>query len=311
MNKERVALLFKLYTSMLRIRTIEKKIIKLWYQKRINSLMHLSIGQEAVAVGVCANLQPRDSVMSTHRCHAHYLAKGGDLRAMLAELAGKETGCCRGRGGSMHLFDSSVGMNLSVPIVGASISLAVGVALAIKMRRENRVSVVFFGDGAVDGGNFWESVNFAAVYKLPMLFVCENNLYATHSPIQARQPSVDIAPRIKVHKVNVKIVDGNDVEAVYDTAKTMIAATLTGQGPCFLEAKTYRMKEHWGPGEDWHLGYRSIKEGRYWKKRCPIRHAEKLLESNLNLALIKKEINKEVDLATEAALEENVTRSAQ
>ncbi len=245
------ALALKMYRQMLRIRKVEERLANLWHTNEIRSLMHLSTGQEAVAVGVCNALKPGDSVVSTHRCHAHYLAKGGDLKRMFAELAGKQDGCCRGRGGSMHLFDPEAGMNLSIPLVGGSIPIAVGIGLSIKLRGENRVSVAFFGDGAVEEGAFWESINFASVHKLPVVFVCENNLYATHTHILKRQPNSDIPPRVAPHGVYSIIVDGNDVEAIYLEAQKMVSRAREGTGPSFLEAKTYRWKEHWGPRDDW------------------------------------------------------------
>ena len=261
----------KMYVEMLRIRMIEEKLIELWPSGQIRSLIHLSIGQEAVAVGICNALHNNDLIFSNHRCHAHYLAKGGSLKRMYAELAGKENGCSGGRGGSMHLFDLEAGVFLSAPIVAGSIPIAVGTGLSAKIKNINRVSVAFFGDGAVEEGVFWESLNFASVHMLPIIFVCENNLYATHAHILKRQPNVDIASRIAPHGIYSTIVDGNDVEQVYLESKNMINRALSGRGPSFVEARTYRWREHWGPGDDWHLGYRSKEEGDFWKERCPIK----------------------------------------
>lgn len=270
----------RFYSQMLRIRLAEEKLVELSKAGEISSLTHLSIGQEAVAVGICSALSKDDSVVSTHRCHAHYLAKGGDLKSMMAELFGKRDGCCGGRGGSMHLLDPGAGMNLSTPIVGGSIPIAVGLGLSIKLKSEKRVSVAFFGDGAVEEGVFWESLNFASVHKLPVIFVCENNLYATHAHILKRQPSVDIAGRIASHNVCTRVVNGNNVLAVFSVADRLIKILREENQPVFIEAKTYRLKEHWGPGEDWHLGYRSRDEGRYWEARCPIKRLEKELKEN-------------------------------
>lgn len=301
------ALALNMYCQMLRIRRVEEKLIGLWHTNEIRSLMHLSTGQEAVAVGVCSALKPDDSIVSTHRCHAHYLAKGGDLKKMLAELAGKQDGCCRGRGGSMHLFDSGVGMNLSVPLVGGSIPIAVGIGLSIKIKGSDRVSVAFFGDGSVEEGVFWESINFASVHKLPVVFVCENNLYATHAHILKRQPNSDIAPRVAPHGVYSIIVDGNDVEAVYLEAQKMVSRAREDMGPSFLEAKTYRWKEHWGPGDDWHLGYRSKEEGDYWKRRCPINILRERIqesigsESEFDFSEIERKIGGEINFAVNFA----------
>lgn len=293
-------LLVKMYYQMLRIRMVEEKLIELWELGELRSLMHLSTGQEAVAVGVCNALAKNDSVVSTHRCHAHYLAKGGSLKKMLAELAGKEGGCCGGKGGSMHLFDPDVGMNLSVPLVGGSIPISVGIALANKMRNRKRISVAFFGDGAVEEGVFWESLNFAAVHQLPVLFVCENNFYATHSHILKRQWNANIANRIEPHGFSCMTVDGNDVYRVYEMAERLVGYIRQGLGPAFIEAKTYRWKEHWGPGEDWHLGYRTKEEGDKWKARCPIGLLkQKLIELKVKVDFgkLNQTINNEIEEA--------------
>ncbi len=293
-------LLADMYYQMLRIRKVEEKLIELWELGELRSLMHLSTGQEAVAVGICNALTRNDSVVSTHRCHAHYLAKGGSLKKMLAELAGKEGGCCGGKGGSMHLFDPDAGMNLSVPLVGGSIPIAVGMALANKMRNKKKVSVAFFGDGAVEEGVFWESINFAAVHQLPVLFVCENNLYATHSHILKRQLSENIIDRIEPHGLSCVIVDGNDVISVHEIAERLIGDIRQGFGPAFIEAKTYRWKEHWGPGKDWHLGYRSKEEGDKWKTKCPIGLLERKLvelKAGVDIAKLGQAIDGEIEEA--------------
>ena len=298
----------KLYGQILRIRLVEERLIELSKAGEISSLTHLSIGQEAVAVGVCSALNKDDSVVSTHRCHAHYLAKGGNLKSMMAELFGRRDGCCGGRGGSMHLLDPGAGMNLSTPIVGGSIPIAVGFGLSIKLKNEKRVSVAFFGDGGVEEGVFWESLNFASVHKLPVIFVCENNLYATHSHILKRQPSVDIAGRIAPHGVCTRVVDGNDVLVVFWVADQLVRMIREENQPVFIEAKTYRLKEHWGPGEDWHLGYRSRGEGQYWEARCPIKRLEEDLKKdgytadyfeNLRIR-IAKEIEEAVEFARQS-----------
>lgn len=268
--------LLELYYEMVRIRRTEEKIIELFQAKEIEAPVHLSIGQEAVAVGIISALEKTDKIVSTHRCHAHYLAKGGNMKKMMAELCGKSTGCGGGKGGTMHLFDNEAGVVASSPIVGASIAFAVGIAFASKLKGERKIAVAFFGDGAVEEGIFWESINFASVRKLPVLFVCENNLYATHAPILKRQPSADIAPRVAPHGITTFIVDGNNVMSVRNIAKIAVAKTRRGE-PCFLEAKTYRLKEHWGVGEDWHLGYRAREEGDFWAKRCPIKRARVVL----------------------------------
>lgn len=296
----------KLYYDMLRIRLVEEKLADWYTSGIIKAPVHLSIGQEAVAVGVMAALKPEDKIVSTHRCHGHYLAKGGDLKKMMAEILGKATGCCRGRGGTMHLFDDSVGHVISAPLVGASIPFAVGIAMASKMKGENKIVVAFFGDGAVEEGVFWESVNFASVKKLPILFVCENNFYATHSPILSRQPYNEIVSRVKAHNVFCRrIENANNVLEVARVSR-MLVETARGNRPCFLEACTYRLREHWGPGEDWHLGYRTREEGDEWMAKCPFKQLRKLFGKEFPLSYIdkmEKIINREIDEAIKFALE--------
>src|SRR3989344_3625528 len=273
------ALLKELYYEMKKIRSAEEKLIELCTAGWVMAPVHLSIGQEAVAVGVMAALEPEDKIVSTHRCHSHYLAKGGDMKKMMAEILGKATGCCRGRGGTMHLFDDKACHVISAPLVGASIAFAVGIAMASKMKRESKIAVAFFGDGAVEEGIFWESLNFASVHRLPIVFVCENNFYATHSPILKRQPKDEIVSRVEPHGVSAYRVDnGNDVLAVFEAAKLAVRKTRLINQPGFIEACTYRLKEHWGVGEDWDLGYRSREEGEQWIKKCPFKQLQKVME---------------------------------
>jgi len=217
-----------------------KRIWNASAENKITPLVHLSIGQEAGAAGMCAALSDQDYVWSGHRCHAHYLAKGGDIKAMFAELAGKKTGCAHGWGGSMHLVDPDVNMLGTSAIVGGAIPLAAGAALASKLRKDGRVSVAFFGDGASEQGVFWETLNFAVVHKLPLIFFCENNLYATHSHILKRQQSENIIERILPFIPTASIVDGNDALAVFSKATEAVERARSGEGPSFIEAKTYR-----------------------------------------------------------------------
>lgn len=299
-----------LYYKIILIRRSEEKLTE-WYKNGlVNAPIHLYTGQEAVAVGVIAALKPQDKVVSTHRCRGHYLAKGGNLKAMFAEILGKTTGNSRGIGGAMHLFDSDAGIVISAPLVGASIALAVGIALSSKMKSEDKIAVAFFGDGAVEEGIFWESLNFASVHHLPILFVCENNLYATHSPILKRQPDEMIFSRVSPHRVNAcRIENANDVINVFKTAKSIIDRVRLNR-PAFIEACTYRFKEHWGVGEDWHLGYRSREEGNEWLLRCPLEQIKKvLLEANIPQSEIEKinftverEINEAADFAVNSPM---------
>ncbi len=267
-----------IYKMMLRIRMVEEKIADLYPEEEMRCPVHLCIGQEAVAVGMCANLSGDDYVLSGHRSHGHYLAKGGDLKAMLAELYGKVTGCCQGKGGSMHLTDISAGFLGATPIVGGTIPIAVGVAFGSVMRGEQRVAVVFFGDAASEEGVFHESINFAALKKLPVVFVCENNLYSVQSPLSVRQPEGrEIFWLARGHGVDSFQGDGNDVVEVYKLAEQAIHKARQGGGPTFLEFKTYRWREHCGPYYDYDLGYRTESEVEEWKQRCPIKKLEEQL----------------------------------
>lgn len=259
------------YFQMLRIRMIEESIAERYAEQEMRCPVHLSIGQEAVAVGVCAALEPEDYLMSTHRAHAHYLAKGGDLKRMLAEIYGRATGCSSGKGGSMHLVDLSVNMLGSTPIVGSSLAVAVGTAFGSWLGGRNRVTAVFFGEGATEEGVFFEGLNFAALKRLPVVFVCENNLYSVYSPMSVRQsPARDRVMLAQAHGMEGVRGDGNDVEAVFHLAGEAVARARRGQGPTFMELDTYRWREHCGPNYDNHIGYRTEEEFLEWRKRCPI-----------------------------------------
>lgn len=261
----------RLLFEMLRIRLVEEAIAARYGEQEMRCPVHLSIGQEAVAVGVAAALEAEDRVMSTHRAHAHYLAKGGDLRAMLAELYGKRTGCSAGKGGSMHLVDLRVHMLGSTPIVGSSLPVAVGTAFGAWLADEPRVTVAFFGEGATEEGTFPESLDFAALKALPVVFVCENNLYSVYSPLGVRQaPDRDRLALARAHGVPAAAADGNDVEAVYARAAEAVRRARSGKGPTYLEFATYRWREHCGPHYDNQLGYRTEAEFRAWQARCPI-----------------------------------------
>lgn len=258
---------------------MEETIQTLYAEQEMRCPTHLSIGQEAVAAGVCANLTRDEYVLSAHRSHAHYLAKGGDLRAMVAELYGKATGCARGKGGSMHLIDLSVGFLGAVPIVGSTIPIAVGAAFGSVQRGEPRATVVFFGDAAIETGVFHESINFASLHRLPVVMVCENNLYSVLSPLSVRQPNREIVDLAVGHAVWAEQADGNDVEAVAAVAELAIDRARSGAGPSFLELKTYRYLEHCGPNEDEVLGYRPSGELDSWRARDPLMaHEQELLD---------------------------------
>ena len=268
----------RLLRDMIRIRRAEETLADLYPAQEMRTPTHFSIGQEAVAVGVCAALQQTDAIYSGHRCHAHYLAKGGSLDAMVAELYGKETGCARGRGGSVHLSDPEAGVLASSAILGQTMAVAVGTALAFAMDRLPRVAVCFFGDGTVEEGIFHETLNFAVVKKVPALFVCENNGYSTHTRLDVRQPaSVAIHARAAGYGMPSQSVEGNDVFAVYEAARAAVARCRSGAGPAFLECATYRWREHVGPLWDYDKGYRSKAEVDAWIARCPVQAATRRL----------------------------------
>ena len=261
----------ELLFQMKRIRHVEEQIAVRYPEGRMRCPTHLSTGQEAVAAAVGKALRRDDLAVSGHRAHAHYLGKGGDLKAMIAEIYGKVGGCSRGRGGSMHLIDVSVGFEGSTAIVANSIPVGVGMALAAKLKKSGQVSCVFFGDGAVEEGVFYESVNFAVVKQLPVLFLCENNLYSVYSPLEVRQPiGRKIHEMVRAIGLRTCEGNGNDVEAVYREAADSLMRIRRGEGPQFLEFHTYRWREHCGPNYDNDIGYRTEEEYLLWKARDPI-----------------------------------------
>ncbi|MFA5472604.1 MAG: thiamine pyrophosphate-dependent dehydrogenase E1 component subunit alpha [Aminobacteriaceae bacterium] len=232
------------YETMVKIRNFELTVEKFFFEGEIPGFVHLYIGEEATATGVMANLMKTDYIQSTHRGHGHTIAKGADLKHMMAEIFGKSTGCCKGKGGSMHIADFSVGMLGANGIVGGGFNLAAGAALAQKMMKTDGVSVVFFGDGASNRGTFHEAANMAAVWKLPMIFLCENNQWASTTPYLTTTSVADISDRAQGYDMPGVIVDGNDVFAVYEAAKELVQRARRGEGPAILECKTYRIKGH-------------------------------------------------------------------
>ena len=267
-----------MHYDMLRIRMVEEGIAERYAEQEMRCPVHLSVGQEASAVGSCHALQHTDCVFSTHRCHAHYLAMDGDLKSMLAEIYGKSSGCVGGRGGSMHLSDPAKGLIASVPIVGSSIPLAVGSALANQIDGKKSVSVAFFGDASVEEGVFHESANFASLHNLPVLFICENNLYSVYTSLEKRQPPRQITELARAHGMNFGHTDGNDVVAVFEATRAAVERARDGGGPTFLLFDTYRWREHCGPQFDNHLGYRSEAEFTAWRTRCPIEFSSARLQ---------------------------------
>ncbi len=291
-----------IYKNMLRIRLVEEEIAKRYSEQNMRCPVHLSIGQEAIASGVMNNLNKEDKIYSTHRCHAHYLAKGGNLNKMISELHGKASGCCGGRGGSMHLFDEEAGIMSSLPIVGSVIPLAVGNALTFKLKKEKLVSAVFFGDGAIEEGVYHESANFAKIQSLPVLFICENNLFSVYTPLNERQPSADLTRHAKAHDIKYSRCDGNDVSKVNELAFEAIEYIKKNNQPFFIQFDTYRHREHCGPNFDDELNYRKKNEVSFWIENDPINNEknrlinDKILTENENKKLIDTYLN-EIDEA--------------
>jgi len=295
-------ILVGLFRTMLRIRLIEERFVEPILSGEIKCPVHLYSGQEAIAAGVCANLDAGDYVFGGHRSHGHYLAKGGDMRRMAAEIFCRQDGCARGRGGSMHLIDLGVGMLGAAPIVAGTISLAVGAAYASVVRRDQGLAVAFFGDGATGEGVLYESLNLASLRKLPVLFVCENNRYATHLPIRECRVSEEIAKVAEPFGMWSRRIDGNDVSAVYETAREAVEHCRSGQGPAFMECLTYRFRGHVGPDDNIqgsHTDIRPQPEIAEWRKRDPLLRCEKRLvdEGQLtmeSLGRVRDEVEKEV-----------------
>lgn len=267
----------RLFRSIFLIRRVEEEIVRLYPSDKIKSPVHLSIGQEAVSAAVCDHLRREDVAFGTYRGHALYLAKGGDLSQMIAELYGKADGCGRGKAGSMHLSAPSVNMMGTSAIVATGISNAVGAALALKMTGQDAIVVCFFGEGAIDEGAFHESLNFASLRKLPVLFVCENNQYAIYSHYKDRLAGGDICARVRPYDVPAICVDGTDALGLHNVAGKAIAAVRDRKGPQFLECTTYRWRDHVGPDEDRRYGYRSDVELDTWIGKDSLMQLGKLL----------------------------------
>ena len=266
--------------TMLLIRRAEEKIGAMVEAGKIVCPCHLGIGQEAIAVGVSRHLRGTDRIFGAHRSHPHFLALGSSVYSLLAEVLGKQEGCSHGMGGSMHLYDASHGFIGSVPIVAGTVPLAVGAAMAAKKSGKGDVAVAYFGDGAAEEGIIHESLNLAAAFKLPILFVCENNLFSSHLHISLRQPADRVARFGDAHCMPTATIDGNDVTAVEDAAGEFITAMRDGAGPAFLEAVTYRWRGHVGPREDNDVGVNRGKDLVLWKERDPIERLASALSSS-------------------------------
>ncbi len=269
--------LIRIYEMMLKIRLFEERVISLYPKEEMKTPVHLCVGQEAIAAGVCRNLTDKDYVFTNHRCHGHCLAKGMSMSSIMAELYGKRAGCCKGKSGSMHLSDPDKGILATSAIVAGNIPIAVGAALSLKLRRRGGIAAVFFGDGAADEGAFYESLNFASLKKLPVLFICENNFYATNSRQETRQPLDNIFKRGGIFGIKGFRCDGNDAVKVFDLSRGLVEKIRKGSGPYLMECRTYRWKGHVGPDCDFEKGCRPKYEHDAWVKRCPVRKLEGIL----------------------------------
>lgn len=263
--------LIELYKIMQTIRKVEHKIEDEYKYDEMKTPIHLSIGQEAISTGVCIHLRKDDYIFGTHRSHAQYIAKGGDIKKMIAEMYLRKTGCSFGRGGSMHLNDPEVGILGSTAIVGGNIPLGTGTALASRLQNNDRVTVIFFGDGAADEGTFHESLNFASLKKLPVIYVCENNFYAINSHQSQRQNGDNIYKWAYGYGIPGYQIDGNDVLKVSNCVEDAVSRCRNGEGPTLIECITYRWKGHIGTVNDVGEGFRPQSEYDYWISRCPIK----------------------------------------
>jgi pyruvate dehydrogenase E1 component alpha subunit len=290
----------RVYAKLLLIRRAEEEVARIYPSDKIKSPVHLSIGQEAVAVGVCDPLRADDVVSGTYRSHAAYLAKGGDLRAMFAELYGKDTGCCRGKGGSMHMVAMEQHILGTSAVVGTTVPIAVGYALALKREGKGRLAVAFFGDGATEEGVFHESLNFAALHKLPVLFVCENNGYAIHTPLSKRWATNRLCERVATYGIPAHKISDSDVLSLWHLAAGAYAAIRQGSGPVFIECQTYRWKEHVGPGDDYDAGYRTRDELRPWVECDQVGRIGAKLDPAVRMA-VEAEVEREIAAAIDFA----------
>lgn len=290
-----------LYYLMKKIRMVENAIAAHYSEREMHTAIHLYNGQEAVAVGVCACLRLTDSVYSNHRSHGHYLAKGGDLNRLIAELYNKETGCCRGRGGSMHIFDASVSFALSSSIVAGNVSIATGGAYAEKMKGTDNIVVSFLGDAATEEGTVYESICFAQLHKLPIIYVCENNLYSICTPLCKREPVQNIADKFG-GIISTHIVDGNDVIKIKEKTQDAIKRARKGGGPSFIECKTYRLKDHHNVTDGVEKGYRTLDEISEWSEKDPIlRYERTLMKQGLMDEKDKERIDEKIGREIETA----------
>lgn len=291
----------EIFRTMVKIRRFDETVIQLYADGEIPGFMHLYIGEEAVAAGVCAALNKSDYITSTHRGHGHCIAKGGRPDYMMAELFGKKTGYCKGKGGSMHIADLDIGILGANGIVSGGIPTAVGAAVGIQYQDDDRVAVSFFGDGATNVGQFHEACNLASIWELPVIFVCENNLFAQTTPRTEHQKIKDVAARAIAYDMPAVTVDGNDVIEVYQASKEAVKRARDGGGPTFIECKTYRWRGHW---EGDPQPYRTQDEVKEWKLKCPItRFRRYLIENKVMLKQDLENIDKTIEDELQEAVE--------
>jgi pyruvate dehydrogenase E1 component alpha subunit len=298
--------MLNLYNKMVTIRLFEEKIQDLYARGLVPGLVHLYIGEEAIATGVSVHLRNDDYMTCNHRSHGHVIAKGAELKYMMAELFGKKTGYCKGKGGSMHIADVDIGILGANGIAGGGIPIAVGAALSCKMKKTGQVTVCFFGDGSSNNGTFHEGLNLASVHKLPVVFICENNLYGISVSQKQHQVIEDISIRSVSYNMPGMTVDGNDVLAVYEASGKAIQRARVGEGPTLLECKTYRWRGHHEGDPNQGRRYRTMEEIQEWMQKCPIKRFEEKLvgEKVLNKNKIKnlwEEIGKKIEEAVEFA----------
>lgn len=306
--------LLDFYEKMYRIRYFENRLGDLILAKEINTPCHLYVGQEAVAVGVCSNLNDKDLIWGNHRSHGHYLAKGGESYPLMAEIFGKETGCSKGRGGSMHIIAKEVGILGTVPIVAGTIPLAVGAGLKSKIKGDGTISVAFFGDGAIEEGHVHESINLAAILNLPVLFICENNFYSSHLHLLERRKRDNISSIGDYHGIESHVINGNNVEEVYQTVGSVVEQIRNGAGPAFIEARTFRWRGHVGASFDEDVGVTRKEDLDKWIKLDPIQACkDKLLlqgSSEEEIRAIEQQVHQEIEEAIQRSREDSYPESS-
>jgi TPP-dependent pyruvate/acetoin dehydrogenase alpha subunit len=295
-----------LYRKMLTIRRFEERAIKELEAGNVYGFIHSYIGQEAIAVGVCAHLRIDDRIVSNHRGHGHCIAKGADMRYMMAEIFGKKTGYCKGKGGSMHIADFKIGMLGANGIVGAGLPIATGSAIAAQLEEKDSISVVFFGDGAVGEGEFHESLNLASIWNLPIVFVCENNMYGVNTPTSYSMAAENVADRAAAYSMPGVTADGNDIFKVYETAREAVRRARAGEGPSLIEFKTYRWRAHFEGGGMPDL--RPKDELEEWKKKCPVAFMERQL---INMGIMTPDELKQLDSEIMSHVQEAVDFAVQ